>query len=68
MEELFEARKPKGQAIMADIDGTVRITESKGARKAVITGEDGTEKRTTSRTAPASGCGTAPGCRAPATA
>src|SRR5690606_23197019 len=44
VEELFEARKPKGQAIMAEVSGTVRITETKGVRKAIITADDGTEK------------------------
>ncbi len=29
VEELFEARKPKGAAILADIDGTVHITQEK---------------------------------------
>src|SRR5690606_37681655 len=44
VEELFEARKPKGQAIMAETAGTVRITESKGIRKAIITDAEGNEK------------------------
>src|SRR5690606_22541454 len=33
-----------GQAIMAEVSGTVRITETKGVRKAIITADDGTEK------------------------
>jgi DNA-directed RNA polymerase subunit beta' len=41
VEELFEARKPKGQAIITEIEGTVRITENKGRREAEITSEDG---------------------------
>lgn len=44
VEELFEARKPKGQAIITEIAGTVRIVETKGVRKAVVTGSDGEEK------------------------
>src|SRR5690606_19695733 len=44
VEELFEARKPKGQAIMAEVGGTVRITETKGVRKAIVTADDGSEK------------------------
>ena len=41
VEELFEARKPKGQAIISEIDGTVSIVESKGVQKAVVNGPDG---------------------------
>jgi len=44
VEELFEARKPKGQAIISEIEGTVRFTEVKGVRKAVVTAEDGEER------------------------
>ena len=36
--ELFEARKPKGQAVIADISGKVEIEESEKARKITITG------------------------------
>ena len=51
VEELFEARKPKGQAIISEIDGVVRIEEgSKRKREIVVTApqsEDGSleEKR-----------------------
>jgi len=51
VEELFEARKPKGQAIISEIDGVIRIEEgSKRKREIVVTaaqGEDGVleEKR-----------------------
>ncbi|AZR74711.1 DNA-directed RNA polymerase subunit beta' [Anoxybacter fermentans] len=44
VEELFEARTPKGQAIMADIGGTVRIVEKKNSRKIIIESEDGKKK------------------------
>jgi len=40
VEELFEARVPKGQAILAEIDGTVDITSEEQVRKVVITGTD----------------------------
>ncbi|MDR7512255.1 MAG: DNA-directed RNA polymerase subunit beta' [Armatimonadota bacterium] len=36
VEELFEARKPKGQAIIAEIAGVVSITEAKGQRRLVV--------------------------------
>ena len=38
------ARKPKGQAIMTEIDGVVRFVENKGVRNAVVTGSNGEEK------------------------
>jgi DNA-directed RNA polymerase subunit beta' len=44
VEELFEARKPKGQAIITEVAGTASITESKGVRKVIVTTEDGDEK------------------------
>ncbi|MEG0379077.1 MAG: DNA-directed RNA polymerase subunit beta', partial [Eubacterium sp.] len=40
VEELFEARKPKGQAIISEITGRVEITEGKKT-EAVITAPDG---------------------------
>ena len=39
VEELFEARKPKGLAIVSEIDGTVRIKEEKNKKEVVIKGE-----------------------------
>ena len=39
VEELFEARKPKGLATITEISGEVRIDE--GKRRAIITNEDG---------------------------
>ena len=41
VEELFEARKPKGQAIIAEADGTAQIREVKGRREIEVTGETG---------------------------
>lgn len=41
VEELFEARKPKGLAVIAEIDGTVSIDDSKRKREVVITASDG---------------------------
>src|SRR5690625_963594 len=43
IEELFEARKPKGQAIVTEVNGTCEIVETKGTRKVVVTGDDGSE-------------------------
>jgi len=43
--ELFEARKPRESAIMAEINGVVKYGElSKGQRKIYITGDDGEER------------------------
>jgi DNA-directed RNA polymerase subunit beta' len=42
--ELFEARRPKGMAVIADISGKVTIEETEKARKITITGPDGKEK------------------------
>ena len=44
VEELFEARKPKGLAIISEIPGTVKIVETKKKREAVVTSEDGESK------------------------
>lgn len=41
VEELFEARKPKGQAIIAETDGVAAITENKGRKEVQITSPDG---------------------------
>ncbi|MBE3576797.1 MAG: DNA-directed RNA polymerase subunit beta' [Limnochordales bacterium] len=43
VEELFEARKPKGQAVISEISGTVRIDEDRGTRKVTVVGDDGSE-------------------------
>lgn len=42
--ELFEARKPKGQAQIAEISGTVEISETERYRKITIRQESGREK------------------------
>jgi len=42
--ELFEARKPKGQAQLAEITGTLAIEEGDKTRTLTITAEDGKEK------------------------
>ncbi|TCO75022.1 DNA-directed RNA polymerase subunit beta' [Marinisporobacter balticus] len=41
VEELFEARKPKGLAIITEIAGTVSINESKKNKEVIVTGDDG---------------------------
>jgi DNA-directed RNA polymerase subunit beta' len=49
VEELFEARKPKHEAILAEISGTVTLNETKNKRMLVITadsvGKDEPEQR-----------------------
>jgi len=44
VEELFEARKPKGQAVITEVGGTASIVDEKGIRKVIITTEDGEER------------------------
>jgi DNA-directed RNA polymerase subunit beta' len=46
IEELFEARKPKGLAIIADFAGVVRINETKKKREAVLTDLEGLNVKT----------------------
>lgn len=41
VEELFEARKPKGQAIIAENEGVVNIFEVKGRREVEIAADNG---------------------------
>ncbi len=41
VEELFEARKPKGLAIIADFAGVARINETKKKREVILTSDDG---------------------------
>ena len=40
VEELFEARKPKGLAIISEIAGVVKIKETKKKKEVVVTGKD----------------------------
>jgi DNA-directed RNA polymerase subunit beta' len=40
VEELFEARKPKGLAIIAEIDGVATIRDTKKKREVVVTNEE----------------------------
>ena len=42
--ELFEARKPKGQALLAEVTGVLAIEEGEKARKLTITDAEGHEK------------------------
>ena len=44
VEELFEARKPKGQAIISEYSGICKITEVKNVRKLTIVTENNEEK------------------------
>jgi DNA-directed RNA polymerase subunit beta' len=41
VEEIFEARKPKGKATISTVGGTVHITEEKGKRVMVVTDDAG---------------------------
>ena len=44
VEELFEARKPKGLAYITEIPGTVQIVDNKKRHDILVTGNDGEEK------------------------
>ena len=44
VEELFEARKPKGMAVIAEIEGKVTMNETRKKREITVTAEDGTSK------------------------
>lgn len=46
VEELFEARKPKGLAIIAEMDGVISFKENKKKREVVITNEETGEQHT----------------------
>lgn len=41
VEEIFEARKPKGQAVIAEIDGIAQIHDQKTKREVEVKGADG---------------------------
>ena len=40
VEEIFEARKPKGLAVITEIDGIVKISESKKKKEVIVTSKD----------------------------
>ncbi|HVA73602.1 MAG TPA: DNA-directed RNA polymerase subunit beta' [Acidimicrobiales bacterium] len=42
--ELFEARTPKGAAILARTSGVVRVVEEDNARRVIVVADDGTEE------------------------
>ena len=44
VEELFEARKPKGLAYITEIDGTVKLVDNKKRYDIVVTADDGDER------------------------
>lgn len=44
VEELFEARKPKGLAIISEISGIVKVNETKKRREVSVVSEDGEAK------------------------
>ncbi len=44
VEELFEARRPKGQAVITEVAGTAKVVESKKKREVEITTPDGEVK------------------------
>ena len=44
VEELFEARKPKGLAIISEIAGKVTVTDTKKKREVIVTNNDGESK------------------------
>ena len=46
VEELFEARKPKGLAIITEIDGKVKISEDKKKKEVIITSKDNSKSYT----------------------
>ena len=40
VEELFEARKPKGLAVMTEIDGTVKVSEEKNKKEVIVANKE----------------------------
>jgi len=44
IQELFEARIPKGMAPISEVDGTVRIDEPEKSRRIVVTPDDGSDE------------------------
>lgn len=41
VEELFEARKPKGQAVVTEVSGTIKLTDNKGRREVQVINAEG---------------------------
>jgi DNA-directed RNA polymerase subunit beta' len=41
VEELFEARKPRGQAAITELEGTVHVSEMRGRREVEVTADSG---------------------------
>ena len=48
VEELFEARNPKGLAIITEIDGTVKINDDKKRKEVIVTSKDNSKTYTIS--------------------
>ncbi len=46
VEELFEARKPKGLAVITEIDGVVKISDDKKKKEVIITSDDNSKTYT----------------------
>ncbi len=46
VEELFEARKPKGLAVITEIDGVVKISEDKKKKEVIVTSDDNSKTYT----------------------
>ena len=46
IEELFEARKPKGLAVITEVDGIVRLGENKGRREVIVESTEGLDAQT----------------------
>lgn len=46
VEELFEARKPKGLAVVTEIDGKVKIKETKKKKEVIVTSNDNSKTYT----------------------
>ncbi|MDI6870774.1 MAG: DNA-directed RNA polymerase subunit beta' [Bacillota bacterium] len=44
VEELFEARRPKGQGVISEIAGTVKVSEVKGIRRITVVSPGGEER------------------------
>ena len=42
--ELFEARTPKGAAVLSHFSGVVRVTDEEGGRRLTVVSDDGTEE------------------------